>query len=915
MRNRTNSLVYLLILILFLSASGWAKYSGGTGEPNAPYLISTPNDLNSIGADPCDWDKHFLMTADINMADYDGQDGRPIFSVIGYTNLLWESPPTLGFSGVFDGADHKISHLSITNYPYHAVALFGYVDGSEAQVRDLILDKTTVSSVTSYCAALAGRLEQGHILHCIVRDANISGNDYVGAIVGDNWGHIEKCSGNGNFTGDSQVGGIAGRNQGMIQMSFAFGTVTGETLTGGVTGRNFGGSMDANGTIINSYALVTVSGNTSGGLVGQNWGGNVSNTYAAGDVTHGAGGLIGSNTSGGVVSNSFWDYEATNRLSSDGGEAKSTLEMKTKAIFAEAGWDFDTPVWTINEGVDYPQLVWDANECYYCAASGGGDVYIKDVQIGIISNTDTDSNGYTYYTSMATNMDTAFTYPAFVNLYFNQLIPNNCRIYIDWNQDCDFDDPNEEIIPELMPYSATHYFVGITPPTGASIGETRMRVRVTGGSIPNPCGSTLQGEVEDYTVNITDQGVCGQTQFGDGCGTPEEPYLIYEPEHFRAIGKSNWTWDRHFKLTDDIDLAQGEPNNFDIIGDGYVFYSPFDPPEKIGILFNGVFDGNSHSINNASLALGESVAVGLFGTIGSNAEVRDLILSNACIEANTSSRVGALAGDLFDGDIIRCQVRDANVQGNTLVGGLVGYSYQGFIAGCSATGDVKGDECVGGLAGSITATATNCWSRSDVQGVEAVGGLIGEHGGGTTWQSYAAGPVSGDTDVGGLIGVGGGLVSASFWDVNATGHDISAGGTPKTTSQMQTRSTFTDAGWNFNTIWDICDGTNYPRHIWQIPIEGDFGCPDGVDFIDYSFLADQWLLEELEQDYNYDGFVDFYDWADFANNWDGDYSTLETFLMYWLARSARQVDIAPASGDDFVDWQDLMLLCENWLQE
>jgi hypothetical protein len=44
-----------------------AKYSGGTGEPNDPYQIATAADLIALGETPDDYDKHFLLTADIDL--------------------------------------------------------------------------------------------------------------------------------------------------------------------------------------------------------------------------------------------------------------------------------------------------------------------------------------------------------------------------------------------------------------------------------------------------------------------------------------------------------------------------------------------------------------------------------------------------------------------------------------------------------------------------------------------------------------------------------------------------------------------------------------------------------------------------------------------------------------------------------
>ncbi|MCP4260671.1 MAG: hypothetical protein GY774_24570, partial [Planctomycetes bacterium] len=66
----------------------------------------------------------------------------------------------------------------------------------------------------------------------------------------------------------------------------------------------------------------------------------------------------------------------------------------------------------------------------------------------------------------------------------------------------------------------------------------------------------------------------------------------------------------------------------------------------------------------------------------------------------------------------------------------------------------------------------------------------------------------------------------SFWDTQTSGQVTSNGGTGKTASEMQTASTFLEAGWDFvdetangtEDIWWILEGQDYPRLWWeQIP--------------------------------------------------------------------------------------------------
>jgi hypothetical protein len=143
---------------------------------------------------------------------------------------------------------------------------------------------------------------------------------------------------------------------------------------------------------------------------------------------------------------------------------------------------------------------------------------------------------------------------------------------------------------------------------------------------------------------------------------------------------------------------------------------------------------------------------------------------------------------------------------------------------------------------------------------------------------------------------------------------------------MQMKSTFTNDGWDFvgetangiEDIWKMCDGS-YPKLIWQKGITGDFTCPDGVDFIDYSVLAKQWMLEKLSYDIapaGGDGIVDFLDFAVFADSWQGDMIQLSEFMSQWLQSGMYNADIAPAvNGDGIVNTLDFAVFAENWLVE
>jgi hypothetical protein len=93
----------------------------------------------------------------------------------------------------------------------------------------------------------------------------------------------------------------------------------------------------------------------------------------------------------------------------------------------------------------------------------------------------------------------------------------------------------------------------------------------------------------------------------------------------------------------------------------------------------------------------------------------------------------------------------------------------------------------------------------------AVGGLVATKRG-VIDRSYSAGAADGDAELGGLVARNGGTCRASFWDRQTTGQRTSDCGTGASTDEMQTRSTFATAGWDFQRTW-VMDG--YPHLQWE----------------------------------------------------------------------------------------------------
>jgi len=178
-----------------------------------------------------------------------------------------------------------------------------------------------------------------------------TGWGYIGGLVGFNDGDVIESYSNSNLqTGNAlDVGGLVGDNRGNILKSYATGTVnSNQDHIGGLVGYNEGG------IISDSYARGNVEGRGDvGGLVGR-CSGDITNSYSTGlaDYDAAGGGLVGAKPSG-ACNNNFWDTDTSGQSSSPCGTGKTTTEMKAQSTFT--GWNFGS-VWTINAGIDYPQL-------------------------------------------------------------------------------------------------------------------------------------------------------------------------------------------------------------------------------------------------------------------------------------------------------------------------------------------------------------------------------------------------------------------------------------------------------------------------------------------------------------------------------------------------------------------------------
>lgn len=380
--HRVQTAIGILLCVVAVCANAFG-YSGGSGTAEDPFILSTPADWKEVSIAIADWDRDFLLIADI---DLEGKEASPIGS--------GQSP----FTGFLNGSGHRVRNVVINQPSRNAIGLFGCL-GEGSLILNLGVENIQVLG-RNHVGGLAGE-NSGRIGSCFVSGTVKGYGLDIGGLAGWNCGTITSSYATGSVTGSEHVGGLSGWNgEGTISSSYASGSVTGYYHVGGLVGGNIGtiyssfasgpikgmaysigGLAGVNsGTIHSCYSSGTISGSGSGvgGLVGWN-SDTIISSYATGSIagSYRIGGLVGESFQGMIIK-SFWDIETTGLAISEGGEGKPTAEMKKKATYTSAGWDFfggptDGPhnEWRMcSNGYAYPRLAWEF--------SRGGDFVCPD---------------------------------------------------------------------------------------------------------------------------------------------------------------------------------------------------------------------------------------------------------------------------------------------------------------------------------------------------------------------------------------------------------------------------------------------------------------------------------------------------------------------------------------------------------
>ena len=595
----------------------------------------------------------------------------------------------------------------------------------------------------------------------------VSGDSYIGGLVGGNSGDVTQCYSTGPVTGVKEVGGLVGTNYGHVSYCYSTGSVIGNSDVGGLVGSSW---IEGGLILTDCYSTGSVSGESQvGGLVGV---GFAIRCYSTGPVsgTSSVGGLIGS----GIAPGCFWDIETSGQATSADGTGLKTSQMHDPNTFMAAGWDFAPhDVWFEPEGGGYPILWWQLPPGFGLPTFSGGNGEPNDP----------------YRISTPAELNGIGHNPRLMGAHFelvNDIDLAGIDFYIIGNEFCPFTgscNGNAHTISHLTISGRSNLGLICQLGPGAEVrnlGVVDVNIVGSGSYVGALVGRNYDGRLDTCYSTGT---VSGSKYVGGLVGCDGGLY---------SVGG----------------VLTGCYSTSTVSGTGPV---------------GGLVGSNHGTVAQCYSTGAVSGTQDVGGLVGGNyGDVTNCYSSGTV--SGTGDYVGGLVG--YNSGGIATSYSAGTVTGDDYVGGLVGYNYRGSIATSYSSGSVTGRNDVGGLVGSNSyGSISTSYSTAVVMGTaQYAGGLVGhnEYYGRVT-QCYSTGAVTGRYCVGGLVGWNRDAVTASFWDIQTSVQGTSAGGTGKTTAEMQTAKTFLDAGWDFvgettngtEDIWWILEGQDYPRLWWE----------------------------------------------------------------------------------------------------
>ena len=165
---------------------------------------------------------------------------------------------------------------------------------------------------------------------------------------------------------------------------------------------------------------------------------------------------------------------------------------------------------TCGDGDFSPTSSFTTQNCTVCISTGNSDWETSTTRVvfNTIDNSSGKSGGYSDYTDISTSVKADEVHELTIQVNTDGNYTLNTLVWIDWNQDCDFDDENEEYdlgtALDVEDETTTLSPLSVTIPSDALLGSTTMRVSTKYLTDPTSCMTDEDAEVEDYTIEVID---------------------------------------------------------------------------------------------------------------------------------------------------------------------------------------------------------------------------------------------------------------------------------------------------------------------------------------------------------------------------------------------------------------------------
>lgn len=638
-------------------------YQGDEGTEAKPYLIKTIDDLNKLAADVNSGTnyegKYFRLENDLDYSVVAVDGGGSNFTPIGFSS----NEPN-DFYGNFDGGNHTISGVKVEDHTHICCGLFGIVINGTIKNLKVTNSSFSSSDTNANVGGIVGSTDNSTVENChTTSDVRVTGYA-TGGIVGnmENSAKVIACTSAAAVTG-AYVGGIIGiytQSGGSgfeLKYCFYYGSsVTKASNVGSGSGHGalYGGSGPAP---LDCYYQSTV------------WG-----AYSGMDIETSQHGYTITLKDG--IAMSGYDTEADRTITLPSGEVLN-IYSDGYSYLGQRYFRYGATV-TLSDD----QTVDDGyTPGGYTNTDGAmGPVVYKDQEVTQVNYPSSLSGSTltmgTCNVTISMASKTPITYNITYDLAGGTVTTANPATYNVETDDFTLTNPTK----------AGYTFAGWS---GTGLTEATMTVTIPKGSLGDRTyTATWAAPSGDWSNNAAASFATINTSAKTLSIASEAEMALFAND---ASTYANYT----VKLTKDLDLKAHS-------------WKPIAG-------FNGTFDGQGHKISGVMI---ESTAEqqGLFGTIGTAATVKNLVIANSSITGgdNTGAVVGMANADSEKASTIEnCHVLgDVIIAGTDFSshGGIAGYG-GGYIKYCTSAAIMTATESVsysGGIVGTSSGSVSKC---------------------------------------------------------------------------------------------------------------------------------------------------------------------------------------------------------------